>query len=260
VRLPIRNRRRLRRRLLVLAAPLLVAVPLLALADGSSSPSAGAAVQTNVEVMPQTDASVPARRVTMIGASPGEAPAETWGIGEVNEDSGTASWALVRYVEGGGWSLGPALLDAAGQPLSGFRPDQPRDGALSDTSPLAGQMTTNGDGVLVGTAPAVQPGEPSTGEEGSRQVVLVREHGASFQETTPVPPAPKTAGGEAELLQPGETLFGAARAPLIAPLEEASGKAGALVVPVQEQGLGTEDGVLHALDAGADRNPRGEQG
>ncbi len=78
------------------------------------------------EPTPQTDASVPAFKVTMIGASPLEAPDETWGIGEANDQNGVASWVMVRYAEGSGWSLGPGLLDTAGQPLIGFRPDAPK--------------------------------------------------------------------------------------------------------------------------------------
>ena len=234
---------RRRRRVRALAALALAAVTaILAVGDLDAGTSARAAVAGPGEPTPQSDASVPAQKVTMIGSSPLEAPGETWGIGEANEGSGTATWALVRYAEGG-WSLGPALLDAAGQPLSGFRPDQPRDGKLSETSPLAGQMTPHGDGVLVGTAPAGQAGEPAA--TGTQEIVLVRNPGGSFQETAPVPPAPETAGSETELLEPGETLFGAARAPLIAPLEEAGGQAGAFVVPVNEQGSGVEDGVLH---------------
>ncbi|HTA12375.1 MAG TPA: hypothetical protein VK765_03060, partial [Solirubrobacteraceae bacterium] len=225
--------------LLLLAAPL----PFVGGSAGSAT-SARAAAPAPEEVTPQTDASVPARRVTLIGATPLESPGETWGIGEVNSGAGSSTWALVRYAEGG-WALGPALLDTAGQPLSGFRPDQPRNGSLTNTSPLAGQLTPSGDGVLVGTVPSAgQPGEAPAGS--AQQVVLVRDPGGSFQETTLVPPASEPpGGGETELLQPGEKLFGAARAPLIAPLEEAGGHAGALVVPVNEQGGGVEDGVLH---------------
>jgi hypothetical protein len=232
--------RRARRRALALAALPLGALALAGLPGGSAGPGTSAAAPAVEEPTPQTDASVPARRVTLIGASPQEAPGETWGIGESNVGSGTSTWVLVRYAKEVGWTLGPALLDSSGQPLAGFRPDQPRVGGLSETSPLAGQLTERGDGVLVGTAP--------TEEGGLQQVVLVRNPGAGFQETAPVPPAPlpPAKAVEGELLKPGETLFGATRAPLIAPLEEAEGKAGALVVPVDEQGSGVaEDGVLH---------------
>ena len=235
---------RRRRALLALALGLLALVGLLVVSAGpraSAAPSGGAE-----EVTPQTDASVPARKVTLLGSSALESPGETWGLGEANEGTGTSSWSLVRYAEGG-WSLGPPLLDAAGQPLVGFRPDRPRDGSLAETSPLTGQTTAHGDGVLVGAAPAEPPGEPAAANPTEIQkLVLMREPGGSFQATAAVPPAPEGGGGGAhELLLPGETLFGAARAPLVAPLEEADGKAGALVVPVNEQGAGVEDGVLH---------------
>ncbi|HEY2537781.1 MAG TPA: hypothetical protein VGI24_12475, partial [Solirubrobacteraceae bacterium] len=210
----------------------------LLVVGGASRASGAAGVGGEPSV--QTDASVPAFRVTMIGASPLEAPDETWGIGEADQD-GVSSWVVVRYAEGAGWSLGPGLLDSAGKPLAGFHPDSPKAPRASDTSPLAGQMTPHGDGVLVGTA---------LGASGTEKVVLVRNPnsaGGAFQETTPVPPPPASPpkGGPEPLLEQGETLFGAARAPLLAPLEEAGGHAGALVVPVNEEGSGVENGVLH---------------
>jgi hypothetical protein len=232
------------RRTVVVAALVLGALALaFALALSGPGATSRAAEALPGEPTPQTDASVPARGVTLIGASPQESPGETWGIGEVNDGTGTSTWGIVRYAEGG-WTLGTGLLDHAGQPLVGFHPDQPKELGLSTTSPLAGQMTPDGTGVLVGTAPA----EGEAGKASAPQkVVLVRNPGGAFQETAAVPPPPEVPakGGEAELLKPGETLFGAARAPLIAPLEEVGGKAGALVVPVNEQGSAVEDGVLH---------------
>ncbi len=171
----------------------------------------------------QTDGSVPASRVTMIGASPGEAPGETWGVGQTGDGLAT----LVRYTKADGWSLGPGLLDAAGQPLSGFTLDQP---GPSGPSSLAGQMTASGSGVLVGMA-------PSGGAQ--RQAVLVRNPGGSFKETTAVP-----SEGEGALLKPGESLFGLNRAPLVAPLDEPGSRAGVLLAPVNGAD-GLEDGVLH---------------
>jgi hypothetical protein len=207
----------------------------LLVADGATRASGAAGVGGEPSV--QSDASVPAFRVTMIGASPLEAPDETWGIGEADQ-GGVSSWAVVRYTESSGWLPGPGLLDTAGQPLAGFRPDAPKAPRSSNTSPLAGQMTPGGDGVLVGTVP---------GASGTEKVVLVRNPGGAFQETAPVPPpsASPPKGGAEPLLQQGETLFGGARAPLIAPLQEAGNHAGALVVAVNEEGGGVEDGVLH---------------
>jgi hypothetical protein len=178
---------------------------------------------------------VPASRVTLIGSSPQEAPAETWGIGEANVSGQGLQWVIVRYTETGGWSLGPGLLDAEGASLSGFVPDKPTFSGSGATSPLAGQMTPSGAGVLLGTA--------SSAGQGTQKVLLVRNPGGAFTET---PPVPDGQGGGETLLSPSEVLFGAHRAPLIAPLQEAgsSPHAGALVVPVQE-GPGVEDGVLH---------------
>jgi hypothetical protein len=177
------------------------------------------------EPTPQTDDSVPASQVTMIGASPNEAPGETWGIGQSGADSGV----LVRYARGTGWSLGPQLLSSSGQPLVGFTPDQPRSGL---TSPLAGQMTASGSGVLVGTVP------DATAPHGDREVLLARNPGGSFEEVPAVPHE-----GEAALIEPTQSLFATVgRAPLLTPLDEGGGKAGALIVPVG--GL-IEDAVLH---------------
>ena len=216
-----RARRRVAFCLLVLAlaiAATLTGLSILAGSRASAQPAPG-------EPTPQTDDSVPASQVTMIGASPNEAPDETWGIGQSGSDSGV----LVRYTHGSGWSLGPQLLNGAGQPLSGFTPDQPRSGL---TSPLAGQMTTSGSGVLVGTVP------DSTAPHGTREVLLARNPGGSFQEVPAVPNE-----GEAALIEPTQSLFATVgRAPLLAPLDEADGKAGALIVPV---GGAVEAAVLH---------------
>jgi hypothetical protein len=175
------------------------------------------------EPTPQTDASVPATRVTMFGASPAEANDETWGLGLENGDS-----VLVRYTPESGWSLAPKLLDADGQPLTGFRLDQPEAFKYDSPSPLAGQMTAHGGGLLAGSV---------TSGGGEEQVLLVRNPGGSFQEA----PLPKEGGAA---LAEHERLLGVNRAPLVAALEEAGGQAGALVVPVDEE-TGQDTRVLH---------------
>jgi hypothetical protein len=223
---PLAGRARRPSRLLVLlalgGAVVLALVVLAALGGGSRAIAQGGAGEPTA----QTDDSVPASDVTMIGASPAEAPDESWGMGQSEEGNGV----LVRYVHGSGWSLGPALLSASGQPLSGFKLDKPGPSA---PSPLAGQFTAAGSGVLVGNVPSGEGGA-SPGP----QVVLVRNPGGSFQETAPVP-----SEGEGALLKPGYELFAITnRAPLIAPLDEASGKAGALVVPVSKTEI--ENAVL----------------
>jgi hypothetical protein len=199
----------------------------LALSGGLPGPGATsrAAGQTGeAEPTPQTDDSVPATRVTMFGAAPQEAQFETWGIGRL-----AAGPALVRYVAGEGWSLGPQLLDHAGQPLAGFKPNELPSTAIN---PLSAQMTPDGSGVLVGGVPAEEPGA-------ERQLLLVRNPGGAFQETAPAP-----SEGEHAVLHLGESLFGTHRTPLVAALEESGGAAGALVVPAGEPGQ-TQDAVLH---------------
>ena len=211
----------------------------LALSAGFVSPGATprAAGQTGAqEVAPQTDDSMPAREVIMMGASPGESADETWGIGRIGPLNETC-WAVVRYTSEGGWSLAPGPLNAAGQPLAGFEPDQPESGGEQFVTPLAGQMTVAGSGVLLGSANA--EGEC---KGGGQQVLLVRSPGHPFQETNP---EPEPEEGEGALLKTGESLFGSGRTPLLAPLDEAGGVAGALVVPIKEASEGVEEAVLY---------------
>lgn len=211
------------RRALAVSLPVAAAAgALVLLAGGAASRGAGA----GGEPIPQTDASVPAAHVSMIGATAEEAGApgseEVWGLG-----TGAAGAQLVRWSRdasgAGRWVLGPQLLDSGGGALSGFVLDTPETiGTESAPSPLAGQMTANGAGVLLG-------------EAAHRQVALVRDPtgGSSpFREV----PAPS--------LQAGEALFSATRAPLVAPLDEGGSHAGALLVPIKERNFGIEESVL----------------
>jgi hypothetical protein len=196
---------------------------------GGTSPAAGQ--QVAGEITPQTDDSVPASDVTMIGSTPAEAGAgkdETWGVGQ----AGSLGTVLVRYaaqnehVAETGWSLGAGLQDEAGQPLTGFTLDTLE--AAAAPSPLAGQLTPDGAGVIVGTV------------EGKHEVLLVR------QPNDPSNPFRETKPAVESALEAGERLFSFTRAPLIAPLDEAGGHDGALVVPVKEAGSGGgEESVLH---------------
>jgi hypothetical protein len=176
----------------------------------------------------QTDDSVSARAVTFFGASPGEAPGEVWGLGR-HEGKPT----VVDYTTAGGWSSATGLLDVQGNPLPDFKLAQPESFRLANPSPLAGSMTADGSGALLGTVPAAE-GNPA------RQVLLVRDSGTgAFSETAQV-----ASGGEEALLHEGEHLFGINRAPMVAALDEAGGHAGALVVPVNEGGE-VDSAVLH---------------
>lgn len=193
--------------LLILAGVL----ALVGVLPGAGTVPRAAAQSGAGEERPYTDASVPAEDVTMIGATR-EAPEETWGVGQ----SGPRT-VLVRYVQGNGWSLGPALPE-------GFELGK---------SPLAGQVNPQGDGVLAGTVPA---------EKGTDQALLVGK-GGTFVDR-PVPTEGETLkAGEEPLLKSGEKLFGVDRAPLIVPLEGEGAEAGALLVPVRE-GAGVENHVL----------------
>ncbi len=210
---------------LALAVVAVAGVALLSSWGGGASSSA--AVPGPGEERAQTDNSVPAPNVTMIGSSPLEAPDETWGVGQGN-GAGKLHSPLVRYTRDGGWSLGPPYENAAGEPLTEFRLAAPGGGT---PSPLAGVITPRGSGVLIGEIPAAFEGGPL------RQVVLVRDPGGAFRETAALPETGETS------LQSGESLFTPGRAPLLAALYEGPSRAGALVVPVRESG--PETSVLH---------------
>ncbi len=210
-----------RRRLLCLAAPVVgLAVALIAIAGsltGTGGPAAAAAQAAGGGTVAQTDDSVPLKKVTMIGS---EANGATWGLGE-SEANDQTTYELTQYAPGGGWTVAPPLLGASGEPLHDFTPAP--DSAGDAPSPLAGQVTAGGSGVLIGTVPEGKNREP---------VVLVRDPGGSFRER-PI---------EASLLG-AETLLLAARAPLVAPLDEEGGGAGAFVVPFD--GSAAQEAVLH---------------
>jgi hypothetical protein len=207
------------------------------LAPGGGASSRAAVSGAPGEAVPQTDNSVPAPNVTMVGSSPQEAPNETWGVGRGN---GSALYhsTLVRYTKVSGWTLGPEFQDASGAPLTAFRLAAPGGGTAS---PLAGRFTPTGSGVLVGEEPPIE------GATEPRQVVLTRDPGGAFRETQPFP-----ATGELAL-KPGETLFAPGRAPLLTALDEGSARAGALIVPVTASA--PEASVLHWNGTGWTREP-----
>lgn len=206
---------------LSLAALLAAALLLLGLTGGLhglGAPSSASAQTAPGEPTAQTDDSLPARDVMMLGSSPTEASGETWGIGEVG-GLNSSSYSIVRYSSDSGWSLASSL-DRTGNALQQFEPDH---------TPLAGSITSGGDGALLGTLP----------QAGSRrQVLLVRNPGGAFREVQGPP-----VEGEAAL-KTGEELFATSRAPMLAALDE-GGHAGVLVVPINRAASGVEDRVLH---------------
>ena len=175
--------------------------------------AAGASPEAEVTV--QTDDSVPARDVTLIGASPAESPGESWGIGEVGEDN-SGVFQIVRYIPSSGWERAAQPRGSSGQPLVGFTPDP---------TPLMGEMTAAGDGVLVGRV-------------GRERMLLVRSPGGAYTQVA----VPKE--GPGALLGASEEIYLEGRTPLIAPLDE-GGHAGALLVPVNKNTEANESRVLH---------------
>ena len=206
---------RLKGRLLlcVVCATTLASVAILYRQSGGAGSSASAQAPTEAPT-PQTDDSLPAGQVTMIGSTPLEAPGEqeAWGVGRDGSQA-----VVVRYAKQAGWTLQQSLP-------AGFAPD---------AGPLAGQMTPSGVGVLLGTS------------GGSKQELLVRKPGDGFAATAPVPSEGETPPpGEEPLLSGDEELYSPTRAPLLAPLDEEGGGAGALIAPVRS-GTGVERQVLH---------------
>jgi hypothetical protein len=207
------RRRRIRRvSALCALVALLALVALTAPWRAGTSLASGQAATGEVSV--QTDASVPAESVLMLGSSPQEAPGETWGIGRLGL-GGHAPTAVVRYEAGAGWTLAPTILDGEGRPLGGFVPDE---------TGLAGSVTPTGAAAVLGRAP-----ESSAPNSPLKEMVLVRAPGHAFQQTA----------SEAPLTAP-ERLFSGERTPLVTALEEGEGHAGVLIVPESK-----EPEVLH---------------
>jgi hypothetical protein len=234
VRLGPEGRRRLGLRVLTALAALGTTGLLLALLlvgrDGlPAGPTLARATLAGGDPVPQTDASVPARAVTMIGSSPGEAPGETWGVGTTGRES-----VLVTYNGLAGWSLGPGFVSSEGAPLKGFRLADPEAFRYPNPSPLAGSLTSSGSGALLGSVTSSEGATKST-----TQMLLARNPGGAFRQV-PLP----TSGAAA--LSGGERLFGVDRAPLVAALDEGGSpaRAGALVVPVDEE-TSVDRSVLH---------------
>jgi hypothetical protein len=192
----------------------------LSLALGGGTPSRAA--YAPIPPTAQTDDSVPANSVMMIGASPEEIGApgadETWGIGA--EGNSQEDTVLVRYTAEQGWVRGPALPE-------GF--------SLGPDPLLGARMTAHGSGAILGTID-------------KRKVMLVRDPGGAFEPAAPVTVEGEPGEGEKTsppLLASGEALFTTARAPLLAALDEVDGHAGALVAPVLVGKGEVEHQVLH---------------
>jgi hypothetical protein len=198
----------------------ILATALVIVTSGGNTPRAQA-LEGAPELTAQTDDSAPAKKITLFGASPSEATGEVWGIAPAD---GTSE--IVRYSKEDGWQLGPALLNAAGEPLAEFELDTPEAFRHASPSPLAGSMTASGSGALLGTVGA---------GTNSRQVLIVRNPGGAFQQVA----LPE---GE-EALHAGESLFSTTTEPVLAAIEEEGNRGGVLVVPASAGGISTA--VIH---------------
>ena len=168
---------------------------------------------------PQADLGVPAEAVTMIGASsrePGAPAARDVGRGRGQRRSHDRP--LLRPSRPKRAGRRRRQLDGRADP-----PRRLRARTEGESDPLEGQVDPEGYGVLAGEIPV-------SGSTQGEEVLLVRKPGGGFQATTP----PATEGEEPPLGS-GHTLLNVKRWPMIAPLHEADGEAGALVAPVDER-------------------------
>ncbi len=139
----------------------------------------------------------------MLGAStvaePGAPGGATWGLGELREATGKVP-KLVRYVRrgSGSWEPGPELP-------AGFQPDHPGN----TPEPLEGQIERDGYGVLAGTVPS---------GKATRQACSCASPGAHSKRPPRCPARVRSNPAKNRSCTTGQTLYGAARAPMIAPL------------------------------------------
>ena len=159
----------------------------------------------------QTDASVPAAGVTMIGATPDEPGApgreETWGLGKLGEGKPTSSCATTSI------RRRAAEKKAAGR--SGRR--CPRASHPQDESPLEGEMTAGGFGVLAGTidkaARSCSCASPGGGVRGDRAGARRRRSAAEGRRTAAARQTKPCSGPSAPDDRPAAKKQAAQRAP-----------------------------------------------
>jgi hypothetical protein len=159
---------------------------------------------------------MPAQRVEFIGASPGEAPGETWAEGgpaTIPGPPAPKSEMLLRDTSAtGAWQVVP-LDDAHGTPITFLW--------------HAAGVTHAGGIVLAGFDNG--PGSSDT------ETIVTRDPGGSFSEATP--PSPTA------VLRPGETLYPDSNVPVMTAID-APGHVGVLIAPGSES---PNPGVLHYL-------------
>lgn len=234
----IRGRRAAVAALLALVVAAIVTATLVG--GGGSGVPVAAGQSAEGSAVAQTDDSVPARNVTMLGSSPEESVGETWGIGQGNAE-GSQAWQLVRYSQAGGWTTGPPFENEHGEPLGGFQPAGSPGPNGEPIHAFAGAIAPGGAGALLGFV------SDRSAPSGQLRMVLAREPGRAFRATAPVP--------EAMLNPANESLYSEYRAQNIAAVEEAGGRAGVFVAPVRVGPTGPENAVLHWSGTAWSREP-----
>jgi hypothetical protein len=232
----------------------------VAIVTGASvcAPSAGASLSFQPEV------GLPASNVAVIGASPGEAPGETWAQGQLGGVPAIVGGAplantevLLRYTtQSGSWQVVPV------------------DGSQGEELPIywwGSEVTPDGGVVLAGSE---EPGFSKATLD-----IVTRNPGGAFAKA-PEPSTAPTAGEPTPVLGTDEQLLSTntstteSTKPVMAALDEANHLTGLLVVPVQVNpqngssgsggsgGSGSEveaPGVLHYDGAHWTREPICEQ-
>lgn len=199
----------------------------VAIATGASvcAPTAGASLSFQPEI------GLPASNVAVIGASPGEAPGETWAQGQLG--------GVPALVEGAPLANTEVLLRYTTQ--SGTWQVVPVDGSQGEPIPIhwwGSEATPDGGVVLVGSE------EPEF--KGALDVVT-RNPGGAFVKAPP-PSSTPTASEPAPVLGSGEQLLAtsasaaASTKPVMAALDEANHLTGVLIAPVRTNPADGSDG------------------
>ena len=175
---------------------------------------------------------LPVEDPTLIGSSPAETAAESWGYAQTR-----SGFRTIRYTPADGWRVQPPALLPGGEPLDEFRPA---------SGPLAGR-TTPGGGLAI------------LGEDGKHvDQLLVRNPGGQLLQAPTLTPETARKPGQPEepdaLLAPGETLLLANGAgAMIAPVDLGDATTGVFVVS-HESGT-TPPAVLFYDGSGWQREP-----
>jgi hypothetical protein len=221
---------------------LLGALAALAAAVALALPTSGAGDPAAEPLVVQPVVGVGDLDMVLMGASPGEAPNETWAYRRLPTDvpsvrvagrdlsfgaalgSGSApdpQLAFLRYQDGSGWQVSDLPIDESGRAYRGGLPN-----------PISARMTPNGAGLVI---------TRDSARSGSNQLVLLaRNPGGPFQAVAN-PPAPVLKPADAS--NPEEALAADRGVGTVVDTAfDENGKLGAFFAPI---GRDLQDGIVH---------------